>query len=756
MGRACGRLMVGIASVVVLAAAPAANAAAWRQQRVPAPEGPNGTLNAVTCTGAQTCTAVGFYINPLGEQRTLAERWNGSAWVMQPTPTLAGANLSYLDAISCRAANDCVAVGAFIRSGIRQEPLAERWNGSSWTVEPVPIPTASHGGVLNGVSCTAANACMAVGSLLPVENSVTLSERWNGTKWELEASTATPAGATEAALKAVSCTGPRSCEAVGGYTTANPAFYPTKLLAEVWNGARWTVQATPPPSGSDGGSLGGVSCVATNACTAVGGYFTQGSQVPNATLAERWNGARWTREPTPDLPDAGFGTLGSVSCATSTSCVAVVSVSARVPSPVSERWNGSSWSVQRLSKPAGEVSSVIGVSCPEVNACVAVGGSGFALPSGLFELFATVAERWSGSSWTLEKTANATGTAKASLSALSCAGAAWCDAVGSFRTAPAGTHGLWADGWDGSKWVLQTVPTPFGSKSSELAGISCTSPSACTAVGQWISSAGAKHPLAVHWNGHHWTLATVPAPAGAIGPSLGGVSCTGAHACMAVGDYTTSAGEKTLAERWDGKAWSVVSTPDPAGASPSSLAAVSCPNDCWAVGKTRIGGKTAALAELWNGTRWEIKATATIPGATASVFTGVSCTGASACTAVGYYAAGQTLETLAERWNGAAWTKQTAPNPEVDPVASVSCGVVNACAAVGGTLAAAWDGRSWSRQSAPYGQAGEFVGVSCTASAACTLVGVFEISAIVDNIFVDSFGTRSFDLPLVDRYSATA
>jgi hypothetical protein len=41
------------------------------------------------------------------------------------------------------------------------------------------------------------------------------------------------------------------------------------------------------------------------------------------------------------------------------------------------------------------------------------------------------------------------------------------------------------------------------------------------------------------------------------GASLNGVSCTSTSSCMAVGN------EGTLAEAWNGTAWSVVKTPRP-------------------------------------------------------------------------------------------------------------------------------------------------------------------------------------------------
>jgi hypothetical protein len=742
-------LMVCVVSLAGAAWAQAGQAAVWTQQQVPAPQGPNGMLSAVTCAGPRTCTAVGYFINPLGEQRAMAERWNGSAWALQPVPAPAGARFSYLDAVSCTSANACMAVGASRTSFARQEPFSARWNGASWTVHPVPVPPGGQGGVLNGVSCTSSSACTAVGSLLPGEHSMALSERWNGTNWELETSV-TPAGATEAALNAVACTGPSSCEAVGGYTTANPALYPTKTFAEAWNGAKWALQTTAPlPSGAKGGLLAGVSCPAANACAAVGGYTTAGSQGPDATLAERWNGTKWVREATPDPAGGNFTTLRSVSCAGSTSCVATLSPSALVPAPVVERWNGTSWSIHGLVKPPGKAFAVIGVACTEATNCIAVGGSG------LQHLYATWAEHLNGSSWKLESTPNETGAAEGSLAGVSCAGGSWCAAVGTGTRGPAGPTGPTADGWNGSKWTLETVPSPAGAKSSGLAGVSCNSSSACMAVGEWTSAAGVKHPLAARWDSHHWALETVPDPSGATGASLAGVSCTAAGACTAVGDYTTGGGEKTLAERWNGTGWAVVSTPNPSGAARSVLAAVSCATQCWAVGSSTSAGNAAALAELWNGASWEIKPTADIPGVHASIFTSVSCTAATACTAVGGYATKTSGGTLAERWDGTRWVKQTAPNPDGGPFAGVSCGAARACTGVGGLFAAAWDGVSWSEQSPPYGgHGGEFFGVTCTAAAACTLVGSFDIPAIIENIFVDSFTLSSFDLPLADRYSA--
>ena len=59
-----------------------------------------------------------------------------------------------------------------------------------------------------------------------------------------------------------------------------------------------------------------------------------------------------------------------------------------------------------------------------------------------------------------------------------------------------------------------------------------------------------------------------PPPGTALQSELYGASCTSASACTAVGDYVTSTGaSKTLAERWNGTAWTLQSTPNPSGGS---------------------------------------------------------------------------------------------------------------------------------------------------------------------------------------------
>jgi hypothetical protein len=129
-----------------------------------------------------------FFVSS-GAQLTLAERWNGSNWTIQPTPNPPGSPASSLSAVACPAANTCTAVGIS-----NSKLLVERWHGAVWGIQSAPVPPGARFSELNGVTCTAASSCVAVGDY--VNNSgldVTLAERWTGSTWAIQ-STPNPSG----------------------------------------------------------------------------------------------------------------------------------------------------------------------------------------------------------------------------------------------------------------------------------------------------------------------------------------------------------------------------------------------------------------------------------------------------------------------------------------------------------------------------------------------------------------------------------
>jgi hypothetical protein len=81
--------------------------------------------------------------NSSGAYQPLAERWNGSSWAIQPIPNPTGATFSLMTGLSCPSTSICVAVGYYVNSSGIQVTLAERWNGASWAVKSTPNPAAA-------------------------------------------------------------------------------------------------------------------------------------------------------------------------------------------------------------------------------------------------------------------------------------------------------------------------------------------------------------------------------------------------------------------------------------------------------------------------------------------------------------------------------------------------------------------------------------------------------------------------------------
>jgi hypothetical protein len=169
-------------------------------------------LNSVSCTSADFCQAVGF--NPSGDN---AETWNGSSWTAQATPTPAGGSSLALNSVSCTRASFCETAGWYFSSSFEQLTVAEEWNGTAWTAQTTPNPSASTINSLNGVWCTSASSCTSVGFEEPNITNLTLAEAWNGTSWSL-LTTPNRANAGNNVLNGVSCGTKNACTAAGETT----------------------------------------------------------------------------------------------------------------------------------------------------------------------------------------------------------------------------------------------------------------------------------------------------------------------------------------------------------------------------------------------------------------------------------------------------------------------------------------------------------------------------------------------------------
>ena len=335
-------------------------------------------------------------------------------------------------------------------------------------------------------------------------------------------------------------------------------------------------------------------------------------------------------------PSKHAAALTGVSCSSPTACTAVGAYYSEPPlrsGSLIVRWNGRAWRREHAPRIGPPGITAVDVSCPTPRRCIAVGVAGALL--------------WNGRSW--RKQAGVTGNA------VSCPSASFCEVV------EASGHRLFSESWEDGRWAREimrrpTAPTPIGSVT--LAGVSCTSPRFCMAVGDYSFPAEAQ-PSAAHrdltlaerWNGHTWRLAPPADPASLA--ALKAVSCRSPGFCVAVG---TQRARRPLAARWTGTAWQVQATPNPSYVGYSTLDAVACPNEhsCEAVGDEN---GESLLAEAWRTDRWSPQRVGTPRSGMSSL--ALSCPSAIACVLVGT-ADGSPMS---ETWDGKRWTIRRTPSP---------------------------------------------------------------------------------------------
>jgi hypothetical protein len=282
------------------------NGRAWSLRRMPTPDLNNSpTMDGVSCSSPTACTAVGSSGN-----HVLVERWNGKKWSIQHVPSPTKTASSDLAGVSCPSKTDCVAVGDwYTNSGnINAYGLLESWNGRRWSIQATPAYAS-----FTSVSCASRVACTAVGTT--ADNILPLAERWDGTHWSVQNVRLDSVGSEfngSTQLNAVSCPSNRACAAVGAGTGAESGFPPYYWwVAEFWDGEQWGHVFTAYDTNDDE-ALNGVSCNSTKSCLAVGDEV------------QHWNGERWSSVRSPFCYDGSSGQqLMSVSCSSATSCEVV-------------------------------------------------------------------------------------------------------------------------------------------------------------------------------------------------------------------------------------------------------------------------------------------------------------------------------------------------------------------------------------------------------------------------------------------------
>jgi len=327
----------------------------------------------------------------------------------------------------------------------------------------------------------------------------------------------------QARLASVSCRSASWCMAVGSYATADQVRH---SLAMIWTGASWRKLKNPR-----GAALKLVACSSPRFCMAWGG----------PTGAERWNGTTWRTVPGPK------GGLPSLTCASRALCM-------RIHGTLASVWNGSSWrdakATNVCSGSAPGPCGMASVSCGGPASCVTV-GTWTVSQEPVQESFGFF---WNGKTWT--RTGPPGGGNPAAADSISCRGG-FCMEAGEAFSEVAGGGIAVAGAWDASTTTWTDVSPNLGTLcTGPLAmcpwagSIACASKASCMTLG---GSKGGQF-----WNGSTWTSAE-PVSAGP-GSALQAVSCAGSD-CLAVGWRMVAGKQRTLAEMWNGSAWSIITSP---------------------------------------------------------------------------------------------------------------------------------------------------------------------------------------------------
>lgn len=330
---------------------------------------------------------------------------------------------------------------------------------------------------------------------------------------------------TSSLLSGVSCTSSSACVAVGVSSSASAE----KTLSEKWNGTKMTVVPSPPSGGDPGLDFNGISCTSASFCIAVGRVYKSGG---DQILTEKWNGAKWTQLTSPAMgPDATVDIL-SVSCKSTTFCMAVGWWTFEPTEAFAMKWNGTSWTVETVPNDGDTEDNILeSVSCPTTTFCIAVGNG----PGQLID-------RWNGSVWTIVST-----TANHGLDGVRCRTTTFCMAVGAQAAGPDTDTDTLAEKWNGTTWSVLTTPNVSGSPGNILVSVSCTGTTFCMAGGSAQGSGVTEHALTETWNGSTWSI--VPSVSPTSNSVINSVSCTtaaGGNFCLAVGLSTG----KTLVEKY--------------------------------------------------------------------------------------------------------------------------------------------------------------------------------------------------------------
>jgi Fibronectin type III domain len=329
-----------------------------------------GVYSSVWCVTATSCTAVGpslFGDQPATIKATVVTDRSGT-WTRKALPVATGSKKVVVNGVVCSTASVCTAVGGD-ETGSTTHALVETDTSGTWSESYVSTPKSSES-LLNGLWCASQGNCVAVGLDSSTGKLATMVATESSGVWSPAANLpAPPAGVLEAIPYSIACHAVGDCSAIAfGLSTSG-----FSTIAWTETSSTWGAAVVLPPA-ADGLDFAGrsIQCPTATTCLAVGSLEdASGSIVRPASdteLSGTWSAP--AAVPLPKLsPVMTSGSFTSLSC-TATICEAVGLLQQTV-NPNAETvagaatWSGGTWS---------SIGLETGVQIPEGRGPPAAGG----------------------------------------------------------------------------------------------------------------------------------------------------------------------------------------------------------------------------------------------------------------------------------------------------------------------------------------------------------------------------------------------
>jgi len=532
-------------------------------------------FNNVACPSRTVCYAVGGNDANLGAVATTVD--SGRTWTRQPMPAGVG-ELSY---IACSTTTRCVATGDLANHDFSADLLTTSDAGRKWrTVR------SSETVAIGPAVCPTANTCYVVFGTAGNRFAYYLLVTTNGGEsWRQEA--------LPNVIDALACPSATVCYAAGQGANFAENHY---LMVTTDSGSTWRRQGVTHWEPSS------VACPVTSTCYAVGNPMP-GMSPPVQMFTTTDGGASWAAATFPQQQEQ---TSPVLACPARSTCFTTG------PGLFVTTNGGATWDEKNSSSP-------VGLSCPSVRVCYAVGaGTAGGSQTGF------LATTDGGETWRPQSLSR---PAVGGITSITCPTELECFAVGEYSGA------LLASTNAGSTWTIANVPV-----AGTLLAVSCATPTRCYAVGEGASTGSGGEIIATFSGGSTWSVQAQPTELG----SVSAIACVSAAVCYAVANpISTMIGGGGFAE----------------------------------------GGSATVLTTTDSGTRWIVKGRLPLTGFKSMVCTsGLDCYAAGSAGTAGalFDPGGPVIVSTSD--GGSTWTTSLAGSYDLDQLA---CSSRMDCMAVG-------------------------------------------------------------------------